>query len=469
MKYTLVCLLFLAASSVLGNTARAESRPANIIIIVSDDQRYDQRTQRFMPATSRRLFDEGLNFTGAYVTTPACCPSRSSIMTGMYASTHGVKENDFLLLKPTLFERLPRNMFYTGLIGKYLNTWSGEPRSEFDYWVSFAGGNSRYKNPRLNVNGQWRDSKGYITYLFRDYAQEFIHRAQKENKPFLLYLAFNSPHYPYVPAAGDEKRYLDLPVPRPPSYMEEDLSDKPLWLRRIKKKRPDRIAMLDEIQRRQWQMLWSVDKSVEAIIATLESYDILERTVIFFISDNGLFAGEHQLASKDAVYEEAIHVPFAVRCPAIFGAGQRSELVANIDIAPTIFELAGQEVPGDLDGLSLLRLKDSSFKWRTDLLIEGYRSRKTRAQFAAVHTGRFVYVMNNVDVKAEAADYLELYDLKTDPFQLNNRISDGTLAEARVHLAKRLNEILTDKRGAVSFELPQGKRGTMSFENEFSK
>jgi len=152
----IVCFLVAAATVLAGtgseSAAEAIPRP-NFLILVSDDQRAE--TMGFMPRTEQRIFEEGIAFANAFATTPLCCPSRASLLTGMYAHRHGVRTNNISLTLPTVFDRLHDAGYFTGLVGKYLNSWDGTPRPEFDFWVSFPGAGAAYVNPSLNVGGQF--------------------------------------------------------------------------------------------------------------------------------------------------------------------------------------------------------------------------------------------------------------------------------------------------------------------------
>src|SRR5262249_17194244 len=151
------------------------------------------------------------------------------------------------LQQTTMVERLHQAGYYTGHVGKFLNAWDGSPRPEYDYWVAHPGGTSPYYDPRLNVNGKWGKVVGYITYLFRDYALEFLNQAPP-NQPFLLYFAPNAPHHPAEPAPGDEELYADLPRHRPPSFNEPDASGKPTWLQNTRPLNNRQIALSDDFR-----------------------------------------------------------------------------------------------------------------------------------------------------------------------------------------------------------------------------
>ena len=391
------------------------ARP-NFVIIVSDDQRHD--TLDFMPLTKARIFEQGVTFTNAYVTTPLCCPSRSSILTGMYAHHHNVYTNFAPLEKTTFVQRLHEAGYFTGIVGKYLNSWDGTARPEFDDWVVFAGRGSarRYFNPELNVNGTWIQHDGYMTHILQDYALNFLSTARQREAPFLLIFAPNAPHEPADPAPGDENLYPGLPLHRPPSFMEEDISDKPQWLQN---QPPADPAYIDVLRQKQLQSLHALDLAINRLLDTLAEYGQDENTVVMYISDNGVFWAEHRLNGKIYAYDEASHVPFAIRyAPLIPQPRVESRLVANIDIAPTIYELAGLSVPADVDGRSLLPLlAQREGEWRDSLLIEGLGY----YPYMAIRTERYLYIETEGDVS-------ELYDSANDPYQLQNQYTNPAYA-----------------------------------------
>lgn len=411
-------------------SSRQDDPRPNFLIIVSDDQRYD--TMQFMPKTQELIFDQGVSFPHAYITTPLCCPSRSSIFTGMYAHNHGVLDNDMELNMETFVNTLHENGYYTGLIGKYLNSWDGEMRPEYDFWVSYARGETRYNNPRLNVNGTWeRHSDQYITDAFGNYAQEFLTEASKKDQPFVLLLTVNAPHDPATPADEDKEKLKDLPLYRPPNFNEEDMSDKPNWMQLKPMLTSEEIAALDEFRRNQILTLLSLDRAIEKVMGTLTETQTLDMTMVFYLSDNGKHYGEHRLDSKNTYFEEAVRVPFAIRYPPLIPAPYLDErIVSNIDIAPTLYELAGLPIPENVDGLSLTGLFKPDTAWREGLLLEGWPPRGT---YAAIHTERYLYAETLDDIA-------ELYDLETDPYELTNLADDPAYQEVKAHLQSLLEQ-----------------------------
>ncbi|HUI87161.1 MAG TPA: sulfatase-like hydrolase/transferase [Anaerolineales bacterium] len=413
LRSTLMLLAVCLLSSCVPFPSKS-NRP-NFIIIISDDQRIG--SMQFMPQTQALIFDQGVAFAQGFDTTPLCCPSRASIFTGMYAHNDGVKTNEDKLNDKyqTVIMALHKDGYYTGLVGKYLNTWLGEPRPEFDSWVSWPGSVASYQDPNINVNGTWSVHPGYITDLENEYVLQFLDQAARQNKPFLLIYAARAPHAPAVPAPEDNSLLQDLPPYRPPSFNEADVSNKPSSISGIHLLSPQQIAGNDDFRRRQILTLLSLDNNVANMVAKLQQMGQLDNTAIFYISDNGMQWGEHRLsADKAAEYEESVRVPFALRYPPLIPKPYvEDHLVGNIDIAPTIYDLAGLPIPNNVDGMSFVKLVNDK-PWRDNILIESWPE---RGYWAGVRTDHFVYVETQDDLS-------ELYDLQTDPFELNNLIND---------------------------------------------
>jgi N-acetylglucosamine-6-sulfatase len=393
----------------------SKSNRPNFIVIISDDQSHD--SMQFMPQTKALIFDQGITFAQGFDTTPLCCPSRASIFTGMYAHNDGVRTNEDKLSDkyPTVITVLHKNGYYTGLVGKYLNSWLGEPRPEFDSWVSWPGSVASYQDPNINVNGTWGVHTGYVTDIENQYLMQFLDQASKQNKPFLLIYAARAPHAPAVPAPEYKSLLQNLPPYRPPSFNEADVSNKPSSISSIPLLTSQGIAANDDFRRRQLLTLISLDNNVGNIVAKLRQIGQLDNTAIFYISDNGLQWGEHRLsADKAAEYEESIRVPFAMRYPPLVSKPYvENRLVGNIDIAPTIYDLAGIPIPSYVDGMSFTKLGNGG-TWRDHILIESWPE---RGYWAGIRTDHFVYVETEDDMS-------ELYDLQTDPFELNNLINN---------------------------------------------
>ena len=410
-----------------------EERP-NFLIIYTDDQRYDSMWQ--MPRTQELIFEQGVTFSHGYITTPLCGPSRCSILTGMYAHSHEIRENQDSGFDETTFAKyLQDDGYYTGLVGKYLNEWRvrDEPKPEFDYWRAIFGGQSRYNNPDIMVNGEWVRHQGqYITDAFGDYCVEFIENAAKKLKPFCLYFAPNAPHEPATPA--DEDKFLSIDLPEfPPNFSEEDISDKPNWLQEKESLISEKdIHKINEFRNDQLLSLRSLDRNIERIIQKLEAENLLDKTVVIFLSDNGKLWGEHRMTTKNSFYEEASRVPFALRYPPLVPMPYIEEKpVSNIDIAPTLYDLARIPIPEEVDGVSLVPLLLAGDMHRAGVLIEGWPG---RGHYAAYHVGDYVYAETG-------GDKSEFYDLEKDPYQLENAIDDPAYQDIITDLKIALDEV----------------------------
>ncbi|MCB0353050.1 MAG: sulfatase-like hydrolase/transferase [Bdellovibrionales bacterium] len=410
-----------------------EGEKPNFLIIVSDDQRIED-FELVMPLLAARVKSSALSFERAYVTTPMCCPSRSSIFTGRYASHHGVTANGIPLQEKTIADRFRSAGYYTALIGKYLNSWSGEKRDEFDFWVSFKKGVSRYFDPELNVQGAWGVHKGYITALLGGYVQQVIRERAQDSKPFLLFFTPNAPHPPMQPAPGDEKLFADLAPYRPPSFNTVGPS-KPAFVKKSKPLTVKDIAEIDAFRRLQGQTLFALDRAVGKIFQELERTHTLQKTVVLYISDNGVLWGEFGMQRKVSAYEPSVHVPFFIfGTPPLNRVGSSDALVANIDIAPTLCELGKVPANPAFDGASLVPLlSGNATSVRSFLFLESWRASSNRKPFFAVHTGSTVYIRN-----IGATD--ELYSLDQDPFQLENLVDSPEYAAERERLRKILEK-----------------------------
>lgn len=430
LQLIFVTIFFLPITS-CQSLFQEDVRP-NFLIIITDDQRYG--TMDYMPNTQQLIFDQGVTFENGYVTTPLCCPSRASILTGMYAHNHGVRENNDKLNHKTFIEIMHENGYYTGLVGKYLNSWKGEYRSEYDYWVSFFKGETVYYRPDLNVNGKWvrHGEDEYVTYLLGDYAIEFLGTATQQKKPFILLFTPNAPHRPTTPAVEDQDLLTNLTPHRPPSFNEADISDKPEWLARRPLLTEEQITEIDEYRRNQLLTLISLDRTIARIINYLESTGELDNTLILFLSDNGQFWGEHRFETpKNRYYEEVVHVPFAIRYPPLVPNPYiENGIVANIDIAPTILDLASLPIPESIDGETIVKLLQKDVMWREYILLEG-----------GILDGTYIGVRSERYFYGENDSYPEFYDLQEDPYQLQNLIEDPDYGELITQYKAIMNQL----------------------------
>ena len=454
-------LLVLFGGHGCGGSGKDAATPPNIVVIMTDDQRWDELA--FMPTVTGRLVSKGVNFTNSFVTTPLCCPSRASFLTGQYSHNHGIITlggAPRFDASSTLAVWLQEAGYTTALIGKYMNnngnlgpavpggwdTW----RTFADYLLVSFRGASLYFDYRLNEDGKLvshgSEEADYSTDVLGAMAVDFIH--ENADRPFFLVYTPFGPHAPPIPAPRHAGSLAELDLPIPQSFLEADVSDKPSHVRvsadpeRWPEERQERFP--EKIRRARiptLESLLAVDEAVAGILDALRERGVDDRTVVFFTSDNGFLWGEHWKLGKLVPYEESIRVPLVIRDPRL-GDEPREEprMVLSIDLAPTIAELAGATAPDTVDGRSLVGLlRGTARSWREDFLIELLPHRK-HASFAGVRTPEWKYI----DI-ADVEPSEELYDLRRDPHEMDNllhtRPGDPDVTAAAERLRARLVEL----------------------------
>ena len=445
----------------------SSSRP-NIVVILIDDLRWDElgiaRHPFIRTPNIDRIGKEGALFRNAFMTTPLCSPSRASFLTGQYAHTHGIVDNvdrsaasHELVTFPLL---LHQTGYETAFIGKWHMGNDDKPRPGFDRWVSFKG-QGTYHDPDINEDGRAVKPSGYITDILNGYAVEFI--KGRHDKPFLLYLAHKAIHPEvtqnndgsvnlsdaelFIPAERHRNLYAGKTIPHRPNYKRAP-EGKPALQRQIGNLPalgPGTATRDQTILGRQ-RSLMAIEDGVGEILKALKETGQLDNTILVFTSDNGYFYGEHGLSvERRLAYEESIRLPLLVRYPKAVKAGTiRDEFALNIDLAPTLLELAGVAVPRTMQGRSLVALLSGKRRaWRDSFLIEYYSDkvfpRIAQMGYKAVRNGRWKYVHY---LELEGMD--ELYDLKADPYEIKNLIhqpgAKKALAEMKQELARLLKE-----------------------------
>jgi len=463
MKHILRLLLsiLLLGGLVVSCTSTGNQNPEkpNILLILTDDQ--PPHTLAYMPAVQRELVGKGVNFTNAFVTTPLCCPSRASILTGLYVHNHGVKTNRAPEGGATAFKDqdtlgvwLQRGGYRTGFMGKYLNDYGALPEGYippgWDDWQVFDHRDPNtgfYYNYTLNENGEitsyGRNEKDFSTDLLADRAVQFIRDAGEQ--PFFLMLSVFAPHETYQAAERHKDLFKTLDEferYRPPNFFEEDLTDKPAWATQIGK--PE-IDYVDKVHERILRSLMSVDEAVGSLVSVLEKEKIRDNTLIIFMSDNGMSLGENGVFGKNCPYEACLRVPLVVSYPPLTSAARVDErLVLNIDVASTLLDLAGIESSEDLDGQSFLPiLADPSAEWRDGFLFEHYEDTADveESGLAAIIPGYVGFRTTDWKYIEYDTGERELYDLAADPFELNNLILDSSSGQIVQELSARIHEL----------------------------
>ncbi|CAN5223259.1 sulfatase [soil metagenome] len=433
----LVCLaaFLVAGCSGVGGTAQEEETEAsadqpNVIFVLADDLDYASALQ--MPNLSSLLAEEGASFENTFTSMSLCCPSRATILTGQYAHNTGIKGNkppdggfevfrDEGLEEGAIATRLQEEGYRTAYLGKYLNGYpGGDPTHVPPGWDEWHGKLNEQKlyDYGINENGQevsyGSETGDFYTDVLSGQATDFVRRAAPEDQPFFAFVAPTAPHGPATPAERHEGAFEGEEAPRPPSFDEEDVSDKPSWRQDTERLSEEEIIEIDAHHQKRLESMLAVDEMVGSLVEELEAAGEFDNTYIAFTSDNGWLTGVHRFKSgKDRVYEESAHVPLFVRGPGVPAGSTVEELVVNTDFAPTFAELAGAEF-GESDGRSLAPLLrgESPADWRSSILLEGFGS-EVPPGYGAVRTGTHKYVeYGNGET--------ELYDLANDPYELEN-------------------------------------------------
>ena len=397
----------------------ARERP-NILLILTDDQPAD--TLAKMPKVREGLMKEGVTFKHGYVSDPLCCPSRATILTGEYTHNHGVKTNSFPgggaekfhdegLDQDTIATRLKEAGYSTGYFGKYFNEYRGRyVPPGWDRWFVYSG--SVTANRSFNINDQghvftYTFSHTNETNLMADRATQFI---GEHAGPWFMVVGARAPHGPYYPSDKHRHDFDHVALPKPPSFEEADVSDKPEAVRQAGPLTPQDLKRLREEYEGKLETLQDVDDLVGKLLNRLEATNQLQNTYVVYMTDNGWIMGEHNLTAKGVPYEEAIRVPYLVRGPGVPHGAVRQELVANVDLAPTFADWGGVEMP-DADGRDLAPVlgRDPTPPWRKQLLIEHFAGHV----WSGLRTPRYTYVEYATGEK-------ELYDMREDPHELQN-------------------------------------------------
>jgi arylsulfatase A-like enzyme len=448
----------------------------NILFILTDDQRWDTTGGTHglggadvMPRTRAELGAVGVEFSSAFMTTPLCCPSRSSILTGSYAHRTGVYKNggnnggaDDLDDSETIAVWLEDAGYRTSLIGKYLNGYAQlwnlntQPPYVPPGWTEWQGlRNVSFFDWRIvqpDGMGDYEVFQGgnaeedYLTDVMRERAKTFITESVAAGEPFFLYLAFKAPHLPQIPAPRHDGVFEGIPAWRPPSWNEADVSDKPTW---VQNQAPQDAVDLDQVRIDQLEMLQAVDEAIGGnpafgivgIMEHLRNLGVADDTIVVYFADNGWYWGEHRLRAKNNPYDEAIRSPMFVRYPKLAPLRRTDDRFAlNIDLAPTFAELAGVGVPIAHDGLSLVRVLDGTQPaWRDDFLAEAWPSSHP---WALVREAQWKYTEIPVAPGSpDGAFERELYDLANDPYELENVAEEPEHATLIAQMAARLREL----------------------------
>lgn len=464
----IICFVLWRGSPALLRGAELE-QPPNIVVVLVDDLRWDEIGCVGHPFVRTpnidRIAREGARFRNAFCTTPLCSPVRACLLTGLETHHHGILDNINRSEQSHRLKTFPQAMQRSGYQTAYVGKWhmgnDDTARPGFDHWVSMKGQGTSF-DPVLNVNGERTEHSGHTTDVLNEAAVQFIR--QQGRQPFCLYVAHKALHpeltqrddgsitdpkaAQFLPAKRHRDLYADAAIPRRLN-VTDTLHGKPALLREIEGLPPlgPATGTSDETVRDRLRMLAGVDEGVGLLLNELERSGALDKTVFIFTSDHGYWYGEHGLSvERRLAYEEGIRVPLLIRYPKMIEAGRMIDALAlSTDLAPTVLDVAGVKEPFPVDGRSLVPLLNGEpvEDWRTSFLIQ-YNTdrvfpRVFKMGYRAIRTEHWKYIRFN---ELEGMD--ELYDLRHDPYELNNVVSHADAQVQRQRLDAALDELLKD-------------------------
>ncbi|MFN2431226.1 MAG: sulfatase [Gemmatimonadota bacterium] len=438
----------------------------NVLIFMTDDQRQDAMgaygNAILRTPNMDRIAAEGVRFTEAFVTNALCAPSRASLLTGLYSHAHGVTTNaggPAFYNQPGLPEDLPtfvhllhRAGYHTVLVGKWHLR---SPPAGFDEWVVFPG-QGAYQDPVMIAGGTRLQMRGHADDVVGDQTLAALEQLP-EDRPFCLLCQFKSPHRAWIPAPRFAHAFEDVEIPLPRTF-EDRLAGRPEALRRAEMALADmpdfhergvsadlpreerKRANLEHLVRNYYRVLLSVDDNVGRVLEALDAAGLAQNTVVVYTSDNGFFLGEHGLFDKRLMYEPSIRVPLLVRFPArLRPRVDSTHMTLNVDVAPTLLELAGVPPPERMQGRSLVPLLEgASPSWRDAFLYEyfEYPAEHCVRKNRGVRTARWKLIHF-----WEQPEEWELYDLLQDPDETENLAGRRRYADEMRSLQRRLEEL----------------------------
>ncbi|QDV43835.1 Choline-sulfatase [Stieleria neptunia] len=464
------------------------TKPRNVVFILSDDHRYDAMSFMGHPLAKTPHMDamakNGAHLKNAFVTTSLCSPSRASILTGLYTFRHRVIDNQRAVPDGTLFfpQYLQKAGYKTGFIGKWhMGRANDSPRPGFDYWFSFKGQGMYYPpGPQytINDNGRRVPQDGYITPLLTRKAIEFLEQQEGAEEPFFLYLSHKAVHDPFTPEPKYKGSLKDQPYEFPASseLLKNNLKNRPRWLLDQRNSWHGMDFALHTGQsvegfyKRYCEALSSVDDSIGAVVGQLKEMGIYEETLVIYMGDNGFMFGEHGLFDKRVAYETSSRVPMLMQCPEIIEGGSVVEqVVANIDIAPTVMQAMGLKKPPHMDGQSFLPLAQlppaqrKSIPWREYFLYAYYWEQnypQTPTHFS-LRGDQYKYT-----TYYGLWDTDELFDIQADPMEQNNLIHDPAFARTKQQMQNRLYAMMEELGGMeIPMNPPRGRQQNKRLRN----
>lgn len=478
---------------------KEEVKPLNIIFIMTDDHTaqmmscYD--TRYIETPNLDRIAKDGVRFTNSFVANSLSGPSRACMITGKHSHANGFTDNTTCVFdgsQQTMPKLMQKAGYQTAIIGK----WHLESLpTGFDFWAIFPGQGDYYNPDFITQNNDTVRKEGYVTNLITDMSIDWVQNQQDKDKPFCLFIHHKAIHRNWMADTCNLRLYEDKTFPIPENYFDDYegrvaaktqemsvIEDMDL-IYDLKMNRPDKESRLKNLyesfcermnseQRTAWDSFYdpiikdfhkknlegkelaewkfqrymrdyaktvkSLDDNVGRVLDFLEKEGMLDNTLIVYTSDQGFYMGEHGWFDKRFMYEESMHTPLIMRMPKGFDKrGDISQMVQNIDYAPTFLDIAGAEIPTDIQGISLLPLLkgENPKDWRKSLYYHFYEfpAEHMVKKHYGVRTERYklIHFYNDIDV-------WELYDLKEDPNEMHNIFGKSSMEEVTKDLKSKL-------------------------------
>jgi N-acetylglucosamine-6-sulfatase len=466
----LPCFAALLAAILLPVLAHGASERPNVLFILCDDLRPAALGCYGSPQVRTPNIDqlaaEGVRFANAFCTTSLCSPSRASILTGLYAHRHGVRDNftELPAALPHWPQRLRESGYATGYIGKWhMGEDNDAPRAGFDYFVTHKG-QGKYFDTEWNLNGARRETiPGYYTNIVTDLALDWL-KGDRGGQPWALCIGHKAPHSFYTPEEKYAHAFDSVRVTYPQTAFE--LDDKPAWIKerlttwhgiygplfewrkKFPDDRPEAVKDFENMVHAYWGTILSVDDSVARLVEFLKSTGQFERTIIVFMGDNGLLEGEHGMVDKRTMHEPSIRIPIIARFPGLTREPHViAQQVLTLDVAPSILELCGVAPMEKTDGRSWVKLvRESDPAWRKSWLYE-YNYEKQfpyTPNIRGVRTDDWKYMHYPPGDGSPDKHLAELYDLKADPEERRNLIKEPATAAKLAEMQAELGRVMTE-------------------------
>jgi arylsulfatase A-like enzyme len=448
-----------AGLTLLGRRCAAEAplagkRP-NIVYMMTDDQAWHAMSGAGNPVVRTPNMDSlgraGVRFTNMFATNSLCAPSRATFLTGKYSHTHGVRTNEVPWRDQPIFtDYLKQAGYQICFIGKFHQGGRVIPAKP-DIWMGFTDQGVYVDQTLRDFDGQVKKEKGHNTDLLGDRAVAYLKGHRKD--PFCLLLWFKAPHRPWVPTERNENLYADVKIPHPRSF-DDDYAGRPEAVRKTEMQveiaKPPKS--FDEWLKDYYRTIVDVDDNIGKVLKALDDLGLADHTIVIHTSDNGFLLGEHHFFDKRLMYEPSIRLPMLLRYPRLVKEGGRAiaPMALNVDLAPTLLDLAGAPVPADMQGATWRPLLEGrDVPWRKAWYYEYY-------EYPAVHM-----VRPNRGVRTERYKYIEwpefhgeqrgskfdhpaeyeLYDLQTDPDEMKNLFADSRHADTVAELRKEMQRL----------------------------